>query len=103
MNVLLVRNPSEDGPDRYQQHLGSIGLRPHSVPVLETVHTNLGDLHDIVERKSSSYAGVIMTSSRSAECWDFVREKISSPERGGLAVSGEQLHVIVCMRNDPLN
>ena len=89
MNVLLVRNPLEDAPDRYHQHLVFVGLRPHSVPVLETVHTNLGDLHDIVERKSSSYAGVIMTSSRSAECWDLIREKFSSPERGGLAMSGE--------------
>jgi hypothetical protein len=53
MNVLLVRNPSEDAPDRYHQHLQSIGLHPHSVPVLETIYTNLGDLHDVIEGKSS--------------------------------------------------
>lgn len=103
MNVLLVRNPSEDVPDRYHQHLGSIGLRPHSVPVLETVHTNLGDLRDIAERRSTSYGGVIMTSSRSAECWDLIREKISSPERGGLVMSGEQFTLQHVRDAAPLN
>lgn len=87
MNVLLVRNPSEDAPDRYHQHLQSIGLHPHSVPVLETVFTNLGDLYGMVEGKSPTYGGVIMTSSRAAECWDLVRGKLS---RGGLTSSGEQ-------------
>jgi len=86
MNVLLVRNPSEDTPDRYHQRLQSIGLRPYSVPVLETVHTNLGDLHDIVKGKSSGYGGVIMTSSRSAECWDLIREELSSTLQGSSGV-----------------
>lgn len=89
MNVLLVRNPSVDRPDRYHHHLESIGLHPFSVPVLETVYTNLGDLHNAVEGKSSSYGGVIMTSSRSAEAWDLIRVKLSSTGRGRLAGSGE--------------
>ena len=89
MNVLLVRNPSEDISDRYHQHLQSIGLYPHSVPVLETVHTNLGDLRNIVQRKSSGYGGVIMTSSRSAESWDLVRRDLSSTQRGDSGDSGE--------------
>jgi len=80
MNVLLVRNPPEDKLDRYHQHLQSVGLHPHSVPVLETVHTNLGDLCDMVKGKSSTYGGVILTSSRSAECWDLVRKELSSAQ-----------------------
>jgi len=88
MNVLLVRNPSEDTADRYHQHLRSIGLHPHSVPVLETIYTNLGDLRCIVKGKSSDYGGVIMTSSRSAECWNLVSGELSSAEQDGLASLG---------------
>ncbi|KAF9648114.1 tetrapyrrole biosynthesis, uroporphyrinogen III synthase [Thelephora ganbajun] len=87
MNVLLVRNPPEDTPDRYHQHLQSIGLHPHSVPVLETVYANLGDLRDKVQEKSSGYGGVIMTSSRSAESWDLIRDELSSARRDGMGSS----------------
>ena len=103
MNVLLVRNPSEDAPDRYHQHLESVGLHPYSVPVLETVYTNLGDLRDTVGGKSSSYGGVIMTSSRSAECWDLIVQELSSTGRGGSASSGRWFHVVVCARCELLN
>ena len=92
MNVLLVRNPSEDTPDRYHQHLVSIGLHPYSVPVLETIYTNLGDLRRIVEGESLGYGGVIMTSSRSAECWNLIKEDLSSTGRDGLTSRGEQFH-----------
>ena len=88
MNVLLVRNPPEDTPDRYHQHLRSIGLRPHSVPVLETIYTNLGDLRGIVKGKSSDYGGVIMTSSRSADGWDLIRKELSSTQQDCSGNSG---------------
>ena len=103
MNVLLVRNPPEGAPDRYRQHLESIGLHPYSVPVLETVYTNLGDLRDTLERKSSSYGGVIMTSSRSADCWDLIIQELSSPARGVSVSSGGQFHVFVCAGHELLN
>ena len=88
MNVLLVRNPSEDASDRYHQHLQSIGLHPYSVPVLQNVYINLGDLQAIVEGKSLDYGGVIMTSSRSADSWDLVRRELSSTQRGNSGGSG---------------
>ena len=88
MNVLLVRNPPEDTPDRYHQHLQSIGLRPYSVPVLETIYTNLGDLRGIVKVKSSDYGGVVMTSSRSAEGWDLIRKELSSAQQDCSGDSG---------------
>lgn len=94
MNVLLVRNPPADKTDRYHQHLQSVGLHPHSVPVLETIHTNLRDLHDVVKGKSPAYGGVILTSSRSAECWDLIRKELSSVQKFD---SGE-LHWIVTRR-----
>ena len=95
MNVLLVRNPPEDGPDRYHQHLQSIGLHPYSVPALETVYTNLGDLRGIVQGKSSDYGGVIMTSSRSAEGWDLIREEVSSKQDGS-GNSGGWVRLVRC-------
>lgn len=89
MNALLVRNPSEDSPDRYHQHLSSIGLHPYSIPVLETIYTNLGDLREIVKGRSSDYGGVIMTSSRSAESWDLIRRELPSTQQDGSGDVGE--------------
>lgn len=103
MNVLLVRNPSEDTPDRYHQHLQSIGLHPYSVPVLETVYTNLGDLRSIVRGKSSGYGGVIMTSSRSADCWNLISGELSPTGTDGSACPGEQVHAFVWTKRGPLN
>lgn len=96
MNVLLVRNPPEDAPDRYRQHLQSVGLHPYSVPVLETVHTNLGDLRDIVKGKSSDYGGVILTSSRSAECWGgLVGTELLSTQGCDSGGSGKYHHFVM--------
>ena len=89
MKVLLVRNPPDNAPDRYHQHLQSVGLLPYSVPVLETVHTNLGDLRDTVKGKRSDFGGVILTSSRSAECWDLIRKELSSTQGCSSGGSGE--------------
>jgi len=102
MNVLLVRNPPEDAPDRYHQQLESVGLHPSSVPVLETIHTNLGDLRGIVDGKCSDYGGVIMTSSRSAEGWDLIRRDLSSTQQDGSGNSGGWRRVVVCARRELL-
>lgn len=95
MNVLLVRNPPLDRPDRYHQHLQSVGLHPHSVPVLKTVHTNLGDLHDVVKWKRWAYGGVILTSSRSAECWDLIRNDLRSAQEFDSVSPGEQRSIVM--------
>lgn len=93
MNILLVRNPPEGSQDRYHQHLQSLGLYPHSVPVLDTVHTNRGDLRDVVKGKRSAYGGVILTSSRSAECWDLIGRELSSAQMFDSANPGERLPI----------
>lgn len=102
MNVLLVRNPPEDRPDRYHQHLQSVGLNPYSVPVLETIHTNLGDLHNVIKGKSSVYGGVILTSSRSAECWDLIRKELSSVQEFDSVNPGEQHYNVMRPMHEPL-
>ncbi|KAH9951198.1 tetrapyrrole biosynthesis uroporphyrinogen III synthase [Amylocystis lapponica] len=42
-NVLLLRSPAQDAPDKYKDSFRSRGYHPVSVPVLETVLKNLED------------------------------------------------------------
>ncbi|KAI0092390.1 tetrapyrrole biosynthesis, uroporphyrinogen III synthase [Irpex rosettiformis] len=76
-NVLLLRSPNIDGPDKYESALRAAGYYPLSVPVLETVLVNGESLHDIVQKdpKELELSGVVITSSRSCEAW---RETVQS-------------------------
>lgn len=69
--VLLMREPSTDDDDRYSTAFASAGYIPLSVPVLETVPTNLASLKKIVRAgpAAEDYDGVVMTSARSCEAW----------------------------------
>lgn len=67
-NVLLLRESSQGVPDRYLTTLTSSGYRTICVPVLETVHTNLDALKDII-RDPKAFRGVIITSRRACEAW----------------------------------
>lgn len=77
-NILLLRSPSQDTPDRYESCFNSSGYHPLSIPVLETVLTNLDDLRQIVRDgpASQNYAGVILTSGRACEAWRNVVEDL---------------------------
>ena len=70
-NVLLLREPSEGTPDRYQTALSAAGYLPISVPVLETLYTNIPHLRDVIQKgpKALGYHGVIITSKRSCDAW----------------------------------
>lgn len=79
-NVLLLRNRSEEGPDKYEDAFRAQGYVPICVPVLETGLVNLGDL-EIVIRKGNltePFAGVIITSARACEAWKAAVERIHS-------------------------
>ncbi|KAK0215644.1 tetrapyrrole biosynthesis, uroporphyrinogen III synthase [Armillaria fumosa] len=70
-NVLLLREsvPSPDtGEDRYEAAFARVNYTPFSIPVLETVLTNITELASVIDQ--SNFDGVIMTSSRSCEAWD---------------------------------
>jgi uroporphyrinogen-III synthase len=71
-DVLLLRAPGDD--DRYSTAFLERGYNPISVPVLETVSTNLARLKEIVKAGPAleNYDGVIMTSARSCEGWKSV-------------------------------
>lgn len=78
-NVLLLRGPSQNSSDRYEICLKSSGYNGFSVPVLETVFTNMHDLKRIIRDGpvSQNYGGVIITSGRACEAWkDVVRDLI---------------------------
>ncbi|EJF55923.1 tetrapyrrole biosynthesis uroporphyrinogen III synthase [Dichomitus squalens LYAD-421 SS1] len=77
-NVLLLRAPSEDagGVDKYEEAFRTRGYRAISVPVLETVHTNIEQLKETVRRGGAGYAGVIVTSGRAVEAWRLVVQQL---------------------------
>lgn len=70
-NVLLLRDRSEDTLDRYETAFSAAGYYPISIGVLETIHTNIPRLRDIIQEgpKSLGYNGVIVTSKRSCDAW----------------------------------
>ncbi|KAG7087405.1 hypothetical protein E1B28_013375 [Marasmius oreades] len=65
--VILLRAPSETN-DIYETTLSASGYTVFSVPVLETVLTNVNDLTGIIQH-GPAYDGVIMTSARACEAW----------------------------------
>jgi uroporphyrinogen-III synthase len=75
-NVLLLRNPSADTPDRYHEFLESLGFVPHSIPVLDTALTGIELMKEVLLNNSSDYDGVIITSSRAAETWRLTVERL---------------------------
>ncbi|GBE87008.1 tetrapyrrole biosynthesis uroporphyrinogen III synthase [Sparassis crispa] len=80
-NVLLLRAPSQDGGDKYEDNIRTQGYTPVSVPVLETVLKNLPALKEIIQAGHSvkGYAGVIITSGRACEAWrTAVQELVSN-------------------------
>ncbi|RPD53618.1 tetrapyrrole biosynthesis, uroporphyrinogen III synthase [Lentinus tigrinus ALCF2SS1-6] len=94
-DVLLLRSPSEDGgPDKYEEAFHARGYRAVSIPVLETVHTNVEKLATIVRRagrieqqardvQDRRYTGVIVTSGRACEAWRHVVEQLAWEDKGG--------------------
>lgn len=70
-NVLLLREPAKDGPDRYEQAFKQVGYHPVSIPVLATVHDDVNNLVEIVKNGPETYdlGGVVITSKRSCEAW----------------------------------
>ena len=69
--VLLLREPSADGPDKYESAFSQAGYIPISVSVLETVLVNVPKLKDLILKgpTSAGIEGVIVTSKRSCEAW----------------------------------
>lgn len=81
-NVILLRAPSSDSPDRYESSFKSLGYHVVSVPVLETVLTHLGELASIVKTGpvTPEYDGVVITSVRACEGWrQVVKDLLEQP------------------------
>ncbi|KAH8823957.1 tetrapyrrole biosynthesis, uroporphyrinogen III synthase [Flagelloscypha sp. PMI_526] len=77
-HILLLREPSTPpSADKYEQTFLSAGFKPVSIPVLETVLTNVDHLRDVLLRQTD-VDGVILTSSRSCEAWDAAIELVST-------------------------
>lgn len=83
-NVLLLRAPSADGADKYEQAFSTIAYHPLCVPVLETVLVGLPELRRTIQDGPHTFGGVIVTSARSCEAWREVVSQIvqDAPEGG---------------------
>lgn len=70
-NVLLLRAPTIDGPDKYETAFRARGYNPACVPVLETVLANGKELGEVISQgpDASELIGVIVTSARACEAW----------------------------------
>ncbi|PSR78948.1 hypothetical protein PHLCEN_2v7252 [Hermanssonia centrifuga] len=85
-NVLLLRSPSSEEPDKYESALQSRGYSAVSVAVLETVLVNTSGLEDIVGKgpEDGRLGGVIITSARACESWrNVVLQLMSTPGISG--------------------
>lgn len=71
VNILLLREPSDPPPDRYETAFAFAGYEPVSIPVLETVHTNRETLLSLINEGPSAngVSGVVITSKRSCDAW----------------------------------
>ena len=89
-NVLLLRSPNNDSPDKYESALQAVGYHPLSVPVLETVLVNSDDLSRIIrtDPQESNFSGVVVTSARSCEAWkEVVRDLVAQSPTAGTHVT----------------
>jgi uroporphyrinogen-III synthase len=80
-NVLLLREPSTDEPDRYEIAVKKAGYTPLSVPVLETVLTNQDALQRMLRQGptgNNKINGVIITSARACEAWRAVVSELAA-------------------------
>lgn len=71
VNILLLREPSDPLPDRYETAFANAGYNPASIPVLETIHTNLETMRSLINGGPSAngISGVVITSKRSCDAW----------------------------------
>ena len=69
--VLLLRSPSQETLDPYEESFENLGYKPSSVPVLETVFTNFEVFKRtiVLGPKTQDFTGVIITSARACEAW----------------------------------
>lgn len=82
-HVLLLRAPSgTDDKDPYEAQFASDGLTATSVPVYETVFSDLHELQWIVETGAGfhGYKGVVITSGRAVEAWAKAAQAVLETE-----------------------
>lgn len=81
-HVILVRSPRQPAEtDPYSAAFVSSRFVPHHLPVLETSFLNQLDLAErIAKGGHEQYAGVIITSVRSAEAWTLASRSSNRPD-----------------------
>jgi uroporphyrinogen-III synthase len=92
-SVLLLRSPSTEGPDKYEDAFRAQGYRLVCVPVLETVLMNREDLGNMIRDGPDKAAlrGVIVTSARACEAWKEAVLQLGSGSVSGAGESNSKL------------
>jgi hypothetical protein len=76
-NILLFREPSPDSTDRYEDLFHAHpGYTAKSIPVLETVHTNIDLLSTHLKDQFTELSGVVITSKRSCDALNESLQRI---------------------------
>ena len=80
-NILLLRAPSQDLPDKYETTFGNRGYHPYSISVLETGAVNVEELRTTISHgpKKGDFEAVVITSARAVEVW---KEAIDALDNG---------------------
>ena len=80
-NILLLRAPSQDSPDKYETTFENRGHHPYSISVLETGAVNVDALRTTISHgpKKGDFEAVVITSSRAVEVW---KEAIDALDNG---------------------
>lgn len=85
-NVILLREPTNGAVDRYETAFTDAGYFAMSLPVLETLHTNISDLGNIISLgpSSQSITGVLITSKRSCDAWQQALQMLQDQGKGNV-------------------
>ena len=80
-NILLLRAPSQDSPDKYETTFENRGYHPYSISVLETGAVNVEELRTTISHgpKKGDFEAVVITSARAVEVW---KEAIDALDNG---------------------
>lgn len=95
-NVLLLRAPVGDGPDKYEAACTAAGYHPLCVPVLETVLVNGPEVDETIwdGPQRAGLSGVIVTSARACEAWKEAVLRLASRPSGNADWTSTPFYVV---------
>lgn len=98
-NILLLRAPSQESPDKYEKAFYDRGYKPSSIPVLETGAVNVLQLQTAISHgpAKGGFEAVVITSARSVEVWQeaieaLLQDDVETSDTGIYVDSGPRIN-----------